>query len=307
MEPVIKRKFKWEHKEHIYNKYQYNLLVDVSEKKDPEIWNGWRKSNPESKIELSGANLQNMYLSGVDFSNADMREVNLHKSDISNCLFNGADISFSYISSSDLSGTTFEDVNISGVRARGCIVDGRTLFFKCVTDNNTDFTGVGFASARVDPALEQIFMYNVRRLGWEEWYYSGSLVSIITKLTFIMPFWWVSDYGISTSRILKMFLLLALIFAFLYYVAGLHSYPGVIDNLFEIDGETISSEIIPLRSLYFSVVTMTTLGFGDMYANANSVLGHVLLTIQVLIGYFLLGALITRLAILFTAGGPSWK
>jgi len=52
---------------------------------------------------------------------------------------------------------------------------------------------------------------------------------------------------------------------------------------------------------------MTTLGFGDMYANPNSFFGHLFLIFQVLWGYILLGALITRLSILFTAGGPAKK
>lgn len=46
-------------------------------------------------------------------------------------------------------------------------------------------------------------------------------------------------------------------------------------------------------------------GFGDMHANALSIPGHVLLTLQVLLGYMLLGALVTRFAVLFSAGGPA--
>ena len=65
--------------------------------------------------------------------------------------------------------------------------------------------------------------------------------------------------------------------------------------------------LLLLRPIYFSVVTMTTLGFGDMYANAQSIWGHLLLTIQVILGYVLLGALVTRFAVLFTAGGPAGK
>jgi hypothetical protein len=44
-----------------------------------------------------------------------------------------------------------------------------------------------------------------------------------------------------------------------------------------------------------------------MYANAQSIWGHILLTIQVILGYVLLGALVTRFAVLFTAGGPAGK
>jgi hypothetical protein len=39
----------------------------------------------------------------------------------------------------------------------------------------------------------------------------------------------------------------------------------------------------------------------------NSTPGYVFLTIQVLLGYILLPALVTRFAILFTAGGPAGK
>jgi hypothetical protein len=56
---------------------------------------------------------------------------------------------------------------------------------------------------------------------------------------------------------------------------------------------------------------MTTLGFGDMYTNAHSlfrgIFGHILLALQVILGYVLLGALVTRFAVLFTAGGPAGK
>lgn len=62
---------------------------------------------------------------------------------------------------------------------------------------------------------------------------------------------------------------------------------------------------------FLDVTKMVPLGsgsqrdIGDMHANPSSMWGHILLTLQVLIGYALLGALITRLSILFTAGGPS--
>ena len=62
-----------------------------------------------------------------------------------------------------------------------------------------------------------------------------------------------------------------------------------------------------VHALYFSVVTMTTLGFGDMAANPDNWQGQVLLMLQVILGYVLLGALVTRFAVLFRAGGPAGK
>ena len=61
------------------------------------------------------------------------------------------------------------------------------------------------------------------------------------------------------------------------------------------------------HALYFSVVTMTTLGFGDIAANPDSWDGQALLMFQVILGYVLLGALVTRFAVLFTAGGPAGR
>ena len=52
---------------------------------------------------------------------------------------------------------------------------------------------------------------------------------------------------------------------------------------------------------------MTTLGFGDIYANPKSPVGQILLIFHVLLGYVFLAALVTRLAVLFTADGPAIK
>ena len=106
----------------------------------------------------------------------------------------------------------------------------------------------------------------------------------------------------------------------MYYGIGAYDYyycrqidsPGVVKNLFTIDmgpdGDLfgyIPHAVIPVRALYFSIVTMTTLGFGDMHATPDGWLGHVLLSVQVILGYVILGALITRLSVLFTSGGPN--
>jgi hypothetical protein len=96
-----------------------------------------------------------------------------------------------------------------------------------------------------------------------------------------------------------------------YHLVGVKDYPGIVSNLFVLEDsqQAVSGWLVPLRSVYFSIVTMTTLGFGDMYASAHSlfrgIAGHILLALQVTLGYVLLGALVTRFAVLFTAGGPA--
>jgi len=70
--------------------------------------------------------------------------------------------------------------------------------------------------------------------------------------------------------------------------------------------KVLDNNTVIARTIYFSVVTMTTLGFGDISANPESSIGHLLLSIQVIIGYLFFGLLITRIAVLFTTGGPGW-
>ena len=60
-----------------------------------------------------------------------------------------------------------------------------------------------------------------------------------------------------------------------------------------------------VRGFYFSIVTMTTLGFGDISANPSNWLSHFLIITNVLSGYLILGALVTVLSSLFAADGPS--
>jgi hypothetical protein len=134
---------------------------------------------------------------------------------------------------------------------------------------------------------------------------------------FIRYFWNISDYGHSTKQIIRTFFRLAILFGIYYYIGGAidcycfeNSSPGIVSELFEFNGIALPWWEIPFRSVYFSIVTMTTLGFGDMHANAGNpfaIVGYLLLTIQVLLGYVMLGALVTRFAVLFTAGGPAGK
>lgn len=290
--------------------YQISLtdkkkLVEALESKNINLWNEYRQQNHERRIFLDGIDLSNCDLSHVDFTNTSLRGSSFFRSNLTKANFIGASIENSYLSASDLSGALLEDIDLRGIRARGAAVDAQTLFFNCRVNNKTDLTGVGLAHARIDPALRSRLEYNIRKISWHQWYKKGTIAEQIWKRLWVQSFWIMSDYGFSTSRLIKTFFLFAFIFAAVYYMAGLIAYPGIIENLFEVNGEQMDPRIVPLRAIYFSIVTMTTLGFGDLHAAVSSVAGHILLIIQVLIGYLLLGALITRLAIMFNEGGPS--
>jgi hypothetical protein len=95
------------------------------------------------------------------------------------------------------------------------------------------------------------------------------------------------------------------VFGLAYWTFAIFSPPGVVSGLgVSATGDPIPKDMLLLRCIYFSVVTMTT-GFGDMYAVRTSVIGHCLLLLQVILGYVVLAALVTRFGVLFTGGGPS--
>jgi len=156
----------------------------------------------------------------------------------------------------------------------------------------TNFVSVGLNNLRIDPATKQLLEYNIRRKNWEDWYKEHCLLRWLVWL-----FWFISDYGLRTWRIIVTFFGLAITFAVVYWLCP--SCVIVVGEVGDIRGFW--------HALYFSVVTMTTLGFGDIAANPDSWGGQTLLMFQVILGYVLLGALVTRFAVLFTAGGPAGR
>lgn len=326
-------------KDRKFSQEQYDMLLRCSDKKDITEWNEWRKNNPDKEVLLEGAPLYRAHLDGADFSYAHLEHADLTEAHLEGANFYFAhlesailflahleevELDWTHIEDANLAGTHMEDVhfshtfmknanlemahlegaylnsaNLEGAFFFKTIFDNETIIWNCPVDKRTDFRGVGLGNIRIDHGTRALLEYNIRRMNWEDWY-KEKWYRRPVKL-----FWWVSDYGMSTPRILAVFSLSAIGFALLYYLWGLFAPPGIVQNLLEIAGAAVPWYVVPFRALYFSVVTMTTLGFGDLHANPFTIWGHVFLAFQVILGYVILGALITRLNILFTTGGPS--
>ena len=323
------------------------MLLRCSEKKDITEWNQWRKDHPDEEVWLQGvhlgeahlegaylrdahlegailygahlenANLMSAYLEGADLllvylKDAHLEAANLERTSFYRAMLRGVNFGDANLKEADLGeatleGATLHVTSLEGADFGAAIVDGSTSIMDCEIDRKTDFRNVGLDSARIDPGMKQLLKCNGRRMNWQGWYKGQSGKESALRLLLTSPvraFWWISDYGRLTWRILAVFLLLALLFANIYYY---WDSPGIISNLFEGKEGLVPEWLVPFRAIYFSIVTMTTLGFGDMHANCRSFWGHALLMIQVLLGYILLAALVTRFAVLFTAGGPAGK
>ena len=317
---------------------QYKRLIDCSRKGEEGIkeWNEWREKNPNEEILLEGAKFQSLfmdqvhldedaanrpgkvYLEDAVFRSAELNKARFMKADLRGCDFRHAHLNEATLILADIRDADFSYAQLRGAKLPFVIVNEKTRFFKGAFDRRTWFWGVALHSMRIADEMRLLLEYNVRRGKWEKWYRYQDWYEGCPKMERsrawkalrwpVRVFWWTSDYGLSTGRIIVTFFALAFVFANIYYHWGRMAPPGIVENLFtDRNGISVHWLLVPLRTLYFSIVTMTTLGFGDMYANAHSVFGHILLSIQVILGYVLLGALVTRFAVLFTAGGPAGK
>jgi len=258
----------------------------------------FRGSNlKQAKLHI--ARLQSANLQGAKLQGAILWEAKLQKANLRETYLQNANLMRAHLQGAEFGGSKLQNADFS--RA---IVDGGTLIWRCKVNQKTKFEGVVLDAMRIYPATRQLLEYNVRRMNWEEWYKEHLFWRWPIRF-----FWLISDYGLSAPRVMGVFFILALFFAAIYSNLAYWYPPGIVSNLIVEPHLPIWHYFILLllRPIYFSVVTMTTLGFGDMYTNALSIWGHLLLTTQVILGYVLLGALVTRFAVLFTAGGPAGK
>ncbi|MCL6332061.1 hypothetical protein EXT51_21545 [Pectobacterium carotovorum subsp. carotovorum] len=283
-------------------------------------------------VNLSEATFRNSKMVRVDFSGCNLIDSNFEHAELANCFFNEAALCKAQfqnakfvlvnfmranLTQADLKNTEFLEsnfyeaqfynanlegakligggynpvaqkelrMNLCGTIFHNAKFNNETYFDLFYVSRETDFRSISFETANYSAGLRQTLQYCNRRHNWEDWYRKqGKILAF-----FVKKFWSYSDYGHSTKQIIKSFFSINLFFSIIYFL-----FPSLINGLDSYD---------PIGSVYFSFVTMTTLGFGDMHA-ADSSIAQIIIITQVLYGYVLLGGLITVLSTLFTADGP---
>jgi uncharacterized protein YjbI with pentapeptide repeats len=251
--------------------------------------------------DLSDSQLQGADLSVLEYESKVRRISNLEKTNMCRANLSNTNLSGAKLLGARLNGAELIKTDISGANLQFAVVDAGTVIDRCIFDEKTDFTAVGLDAAGIEPELKTAFKNNIRRTQWKTWFAKGNCAAKMLKNCFVRPFWAMTGYGSSTANIIYYFIIFACLFGSLYFFLE-QTGRGIIDGLAVVGMPWYHTL---LRGVYFSVVTMTTLGFGDLYAKAASYWGHVLLMAQVILGYVLLGALITRLGILFTGEAPA--
>jgi len=188
-----------------FNLEQYNKLLSCADKDDLSEWNKWVRESLASnntgipEIKLAGADLAKRNLKGVELQFANLKGANLR-------------------------GAILNDANLEKAKLGGADLREAHL-------NGADLTGVGLSGARIDPKLHTQLLRNIRKMQWEKWYVEKKILPFLDKFfkqlyepffkwfsesqvktvwhmfeSLVMRgFWWISNYGTSTKRIIGAF------------------------------------------------------------------------------------------------------
>lgn len=226
---------------------------------------GWQRSQLEQQV-------------GALYGQLDLRGVPLSKADLSGRDFSQIDFFAADLSRSRLYNTTLNHSHFSEADLRHTCFDWSTLdqayFDNAIFDTETSFTGV---------ALQRI-NFNLAALLHDQAHSQQRITHLNERNPYLAKLLRITtDYGRSIQRWLLWVVGVILTFALLFYLN-----PGMVQ--YSAGGEVTYF----IDNLYFSVVTFTTLGYGDI--TAVTTLGRILVLIEVMFGYLMGGLLVAILA-----------
>ncbi len=218
-----------------------------------------------SEADLSGANLNGCYLCTANLKRANLFDANLTGADLYKADLKEANLKNANIENANLRRTDFEDAEIDDIKY----------------NRSGKYKGIRISNARGNPkfirfARDQEYLEVLRE----------------TKKGRIIYFFWnlFADCGRSILRWALWSILFAIFFAFIYhncfYLEDINYFKNSLDSIHDIWSG--------LSFLYYSIVTFTTLGFGDITPAPGWLQFWV--TIEVILGYIMLGGLISIFA-----------
>lgn len=215
------------------------------------------------RANLSDNNLSAISLRGANLSGANLQRSDLSRSDLSDARLVHANLHRARLSRARLSGAQLQAANFDDSQVDGVSYDRQTLFRGIRVANC-------FGSARFRRfAQDQDFIEEFKEAHPYSYYVWLGL----------------TDCGRSMLRVVLWSLCLAVGFGIIYFLLGEHAF--AVSNK-----DTLSWSLF--TSLYYSVVTFTTLGFGDI--TPRTPLAAALVMVEVIVGYLMLGILISILA-----------
>jgi len=296
---------------------------------NPEALIDFKRANLRNR-QLENANLVEADLTEAEFSFANLKNSNLAFANMDHAVVSFANLEGANLSAANLQGAYLEDANLNdtiltGANFKNATLSNSNLINAYLIDahlEGANLTAVNFDRANLSSVSfdEKIAMRLFRETGYsikKIWsrrydllldttirckgvnattcYGSQRFKLFLQDQDFLEEFletkwgkkvfvtWWIfADCGRSLSRWAGWSLLLALLFAFIYWTLGPQSF----------NTQHLNFNLITL--FYYSVVTFTTLGFGDIIPRTTTAAMWV--TMEVILGYIMLGGLITIFA-----------
>ena len=244
--------------------------------------------------DLYKADLQNAVLQETDLSGAELSYTNCQGAD-----FRGANLTGARLNEADLRGADFSHADLTDVDLTRANITGAKFHFARFTDANVmhlnygtylDMDGLYYGVRGIDSTFgNAIFVRDAKDQD-----YIDTLQHAILDSTpgfsrnlrlFLFKAWKLIDHGRSLSKVAFYAFLIATFYGFIYLLDMKLGW--------EIMDYSNSAKTW-FTPFYYSVVTYTTLGFGDV--TADSLFGEIFVISEVILGYFTLGLLLAILA-----------
>ena len=258
----------------------------------------WGKSSTP-KIDLRGidfsnfSNLTENEIFSFDFSNCTLTHSDFSNSRFESSLFIHSDILYSDFSSSILNECDFSKTNLTLTDFNNSSLEHANFKDSWLSNVSLENAELGFVKfnrktdfhnidvSQVEGSSNPLFTSFIRRKHFLKHFKSQNISNKIIFYIWLV----ISDCGQSFVRWGIVSGIICLLFGLLY-----SSFP----ELF-----TIANERPPTKFTYYyySIVTFTTLGFGDIVP--NDIKSEIIITIEVILGYIMLGGLISIFATKF--------
>ena len=233
---------------------------------------------------LNGANLTGAHLSGANLTSARLNSARIVGADLSNACLKDADLRGANLEECDLSNANLTGADLTGANLRGAILASADFSEANVTGVQFDETeicrDVQISTARGNALFKR---YAQDQAYVEEYKFNRPLRYLLWR------------YSSNCGRSLLLWVLWCVVIAvgfslvFHFHLGGSESF--VLTELSKEPGYD-PHDYAPM--LYYSVVTFTTLGFGDIVPITQEAAWWIM--VEVVLGYFMLGGLVTILA-----------
>jgi len=271
------------------------------------------------RTNLHRTNLKMSNLSGAELAEADLSEAALYKCNLRGAVLQEADLSNADLSSCDCTGADFRGANLSGANlsdailvdanfsstdlsgAKLCDANVTSTNFTAANFNQTDVTRThygGFKTMQgkyhgirsIDLSYgNAVFVRDAKDQDYIDTLYE----SIRTKPEgrtksidiFLLKTWALIDHGRSLAKVGFYAMIISTLYGLIYTFDIALKWEMM---------DYSNSAHTWFTPFYYSLVTYTTLGFGDV--TANSLIGEMLVISEVIAGYFTLGLLLSILA-----------